>query len=132
MIGVDHHFVARQMRWQRAVITHRPPDPRVGLSAAGRLGSVTRRRVLSKDLFLILQAELQLIRRQLLGPTTELVARQPLNQQTQLVILGQQFLQHLLQDRGIIRQAFSVARHNAMMNDAIASRPELVAFNRKS
>ena len=131
MIGVDHHFVARQMRWQRTVIAHRSPEARLGLPAAGSFGGVTRRLMLGNGLLLVLQAELQLIRRQLFGPATELVARKALDQQPQLVVLGQQLLQHLLQDRGIIRQVVSIARHNAMMNDRFASLPELVAPNSK-
>jgi hypothetical protein len=69
------------------VIAHRPPGAR-WLPAAGSLGGVSRRLMLGKRLFLILQTKLQLIRRQLFGPATELVARQALNQQAQLVILG--------------------------------------------
>src|SRR5208337_5635379 len=88
---------------------------------------LTRRLVLGDALLLILETELQLIRRQLLRPATELVARKALDQQPQLVVLGQQLLQHPLQDRGIIRQAISIARHEAMMNDRFASLPELVA-----
>jgi hypothetical protein len=93
---------------------------------ADRLGGVTRRLVLGDALLQILKTELQLIRRQLLRPATELVARKTLDQQPQLVVLGQQLLQHPLQDYWIVRQAVSIARHNARMNDRIASLPELV------
>jgi hypothetical protein len=129
MIGVDHHFVAWQMRWQGAVIAHRALGARFGLPLAGGLGSVMRRLMLGKRLFLILQTELQLIRRQLLGPAAELVARQALNQQAQLVVLGKQILQHLLQQCRIIRQ--SLTWHAAMMNDCFASKRELIALNKQ-
>ena len=80
--------------------------------------------MLSNGLFLILKAELQLLNRQLFGPTTELMTRQALNQQPQFVILGVQLAQHLLQHDGIIRQCVGVDRHNAVMNDVPASVPE--------
>ena len=60
------------------MITQRTPGAR--LPVGGGFGSITRRLVLGKRLLLIFQTELQLIRRQLLRPATELVARQALNQ----------------------------------------------------
>ena len=83
--------------------------------------------MLGDGLFLILEAELQLLGRQLFGPTAELMTRQALDQQPKLVVLGIQLAQHLLQRDGIVRQCVRVDLHSAMMNDAAASLPELFA-----
>jgi hypothetical protein len=71
--------------------------------AAGRLGArrarglrrsrlrLLRGLVGGDGLLQLLQAELQLVRAQLLGAAAELVTHQALDQQPQLIILGMQF-----------------------------------------
>ena len=79
-----------------------------------------------------LQPELQLVGGQLLRPAAELVARQPLDQQSQLVVLGVQHSlpmqyrpQHLLQGRRVVGQGVEIDLHRTMMTDAAASQPAL-------
>ena len=70
---------------------------------------------------------MQLLNRQLFGPTAELMTRQACDQQPKFVVLGIQLAQHLLQRDRIIRQCVRVDLHTAVMNDAAASLPELFA-----
>jgi hypothetical protein len=55
------------------------------------------------------------------------VACEALDQQAQLVVLGIQFAQHLLQQDRVVRQGLGNGLHIAMMNEVIASPPEFVA-----
>jgi hypothetical protein len=91
------------MRRQGAVIAGGARGFRPRLPASGCFGSVLGCLMLGRRLLQILEPELQLIGTQLFGPTAELVTREALDQQSQLVVLGMQFAQHLLQDRGIVR-----------------------------
>jgi len=68
---------------------------------------------------------LQLLGRQLFRPLSKLMTRQALDQQPQLVILGRQLTQHLLQRGQIVRQCVRVDLHAAVMNDVSAPVPEL-------
>ena len=131
MGDIDHHLVARQMRRQRAEITSGAGGSRFGRMVACGLGSVLGRLMLGDSLLLVLKSELQLIRRQLFGAATELVSREALDQQAQLVVLGIQFAQHLLQQDRVVRQVVGIALHVAMMNEVIASLPEFVAPDRE-
>jgi hypothetical protein len=103
VLGIDHHIVAWQMRRQGAVIAGGAGGFRPSLPSAGCFGSILGRLMLGGRLLQIFEPELQLIGTQLFGPAAELVTREALDQQPQLVILGMQLAQHLLQDRGIVR-----------------------------
>jgi hypothetical protein len=59
--------------------------------------------MLGDCLFLVLDAQLQLINRQLFGAPAELVTHQTFEQQPKLVVLGTQLAQHLLQCGRIVR-----------------------------
>ena len=127
MRDIDHHLVARQMRRQCTVVASRPRGARSRLGSLRRCGRIFRRLALRDGLFLILEAQLQLLNRQLFGPTAELMTRQACDQQPKLVVLGIQLAQHLLQRDRIVRQCVRVDLHTAVMNDAAASLPELFA-----
>jgi hypothetical protein len=93
--------------------------------------------VLGNRLLQILEPELQLLGRELLGPAAELVVRQALDQQAKLVVLGVQLAllmqdraQHLLQQGGVVRQGVRVDLHGAMMNDDAASEPVFIVVSR--
>ena len=84
----------------------------------GRSG-LLRGLVGSDSLLQLLQAELQLVRAQLLGLSTELLTREAQDQQPQLVVLGMQRAllvqhrpQHLLQHRGVARQGIEIDLHD--------------------
>jgi hypothetical protein len=79
VLGIDHDLVARQMRWQRAVIADRATGAGSWLRIAGWLGRILSGLMLGGGLFLILETELQLIS-QLFGATTKLMAGQALDQ----------------------------------------------------
>ncbi len=111
-----------------ATAAHRGCEPAAWcasrLGSLRRCGRIFRRLALSDGLFLILEAQLQLLNRQLFGPTAELMTRQACDQQPKLVVLGVQLAQHLLQRDRIVRQCVRVDLHTAVMNDAAASLPE--------
>ena len=74
----------------------------------------------SDGLLEVLEPKLQLVRGQLLGAAAKLVARQTLDQQPQLVVLGVQGAllqqhrpQHLLQFRGVVGQGVGIDLHDA-------------------
>jgi len=131
VINVDHYLIARQMRRQGAMIAGGADGPWFARPSASGLGSVLCRLVLGDGLFLILKSELQLVRRQLFGAATELVARKALDQQAQLVVLNIQFAQHLLQQNRVVWQGVGIALHVRMMTHAIASTPDFVAPDSK-
>jgi hypothetical protein len=66
-----------------------------------------------------------LFNRQLFGGAAELMTRQTLDQQPQLVIHGRQRTRHLLQRGQIIWQCVQIYLHTAVMDDVFASVPEL-------
>jgi hypothetical protein len=110
MLGIDDHVITRQVRRQRAMIASGAFGAGFELATARELRRILLGLVLGDCLLQVLQAELQLIRRQLLGAAAKLVARQALDQQAKLVVLGMQFAllvqdhaQHLLQQGGIVR-----------------------------
>ena len=110
MLGIDDHFIARQVRRQRAVIAGGAFGAGFEFATAHELHRILPGLIVGDCLLQLLQAELQLIRRQLLGAAAKLVARQALDQQAKLVVLGVQFAllvqnhaQHLLQQGGIVR-----------------------------
>ena len=110
MLGIDDHFITRQVRRQHAVIAGGAFGADFGLATTRELRRILPGLVLGDCLLQVLQAELQLIRRQLLGAAAKLVACQALDQQAKLVVLGMQFAllvqdhaQHLLQQGGIVR-----------------------------
>lgn len=133
VLHIQHHLVARQVRWQGAVVARRALG--TGLARGGGGGSA--RSVLGglvggDSLLQRLQPELQLVGGELLRPSAELVTRQPLDQQPELVILGvqrpllvQHRAQHLLQGGRVVWQRVEVDLHGVMMTDAAASRPAL-------
>ena len=82
--------------------------------------------VLGNRLLQVLKPELHLLRTQLLGATTKLVARQPLDQQAKFVVLGVQLAQHLPQQGRVVRQGVRGDLHGAMVKDAAASGPGFV------
>ncbi len=98
---------------------------------ASRSGRGILARLVGGDgLLQLLEGELQLILRELLGPATELVAGQALDQQPQFVVLGGELTllehhrpQHQLQRRGVVGQGGEIDLHIAMMTDAAATPP---------
>lgn len=78
-------------------------------------------------LFLILQAELQLVEVKLLRARTVAMTQHALEQQPQLLILGQQLRdhlpQHLLQGRGVVRERRKIDLHTGMVRRVPASPP---------
>lgn len=103
LCDVDHHLIPRQVCGQRAVVTGRAVGAGLRLSLGLGFRLLLPGLVLGHGLLEVLDAELQLVRRELLRATAELVARQPLDQQPKLVVLGVQFAllmqqraQHLL------------------------------------
>ena len=137
MVGVDHHLGAWQVCGKRAMIAHGAGCARLALRIGGPRcirGRILARLVLGNRLFQILEPELQLARGQLFGAAAELMARQALDQQAELVVLGVQFAllvqhraQHLLQQGGPVRQGVGVDLHIAMMDNATAPLPGLSA-----
>ncbi len=130
VLDVDHHLVARQVRRQCAVVAARRLGARLARQACSGGHGVLAGLVGGDGLLQLLQGELQLVGRQLLGPAAELVAGQALDQQPHLVVLGRQRAllqqhrpQHQLQRRGVLRQGVGVDLHTAMMDGAAASRP---------
>ena len=126
------HLVARQVGGQRPVVARRAFSRGRRARRCWPRG-VLSRLVLGDGLFQILQAKLQLIGGQLSGAAAELLARQALDQQAQLVVLGdqlallmQQHAQHLLQHGGVFRQGVRIDLHLATTDDAAAPGPELV------
>jgi hypothetical protein len=80
--------------------------------ARRRIALLGLRLLLGDRLLEVLETKLQLIRAQLLRPLAELLMQQALDQQPQLVVLGMQLAHHLLQDRRVVRNGFSVDRHD--------------------
>ena len=62
MLDIDEHFVARQMRRQRAVIASGARGSRSAAAGRPGRGAILRRLMLGDGLLQILQTELQLIR----------------------------------------------------------------------
>ena len=88
VLDVDHHLVARQVCRQGAVVAGRRLGARLARQASSSGRGVLAGLVGGDGLLQLLQGELQLVGRQLLGPAAELVAGQALDQQPQLVVLG--------------------------------------------
>ena len=108
------------MRRQRAVVAASRLGTRLARRAGRQRRGILGRLVGGDGLLQLLEPELQLVGAQLLGAATELVARQALDQQPQLVVLGVQFAllqqhrpQHLLQYRGVVRQGVGIDLHDA-------------------
>ena len=124
MHDVDHHLVAGQMRRQGAMIAGGANGPWFGLTSRRR-----PRRPVPPDAWRQSAPGPQV--RTAVGPASAVrtggrtMAREALDQQAQLVVLGIQFAQHLLQQDRVVRQGVRDGLHIAMMNEALASVPEL-------
>jgi len=134
-LDVDHHLIAGQMCGQGPVIAIGPSFTTT-LRVFRRVRRVLRGLVLGDSLLEVLKPELELLHSELFATATELMARQALDQQSQLVVLGVQFrvllcrrgddlAQHLLQEADVVGQAVEVDLHATMMNNAFASVPVL-------
>jgi hypothetical protein len=133
------------VRRQGAVVALRPGGATLLALRLGLCRGILGGFALGDALLQILQPELELVRAQLLGAAAEPIAQKPLDQQAQLVVLSLAFLhrtlqrhlllggrgdqvpQHLLKDRGVVRQGGEVDLHTGMMNAAAASLPLLSA-----
>jgi hypothetical protein len=77
------------MSWQGAMVAGRTIVPARADSRDRRSNiGILPRLVLARDLLLILEFELQLVRAKLLRTPAKLMTRQALDQQAQLIILG--------------------------------------------
>jgi len=103
--------------------------------------SVLRRLTFGNGLLQVLKPKLQLVEVELLAPTAELMAEQALDQQPQRLVLsltllhgalqrrllllarGHHVPQHLLQDRGVVRQEVEVDLHSSTMPDTAVDTP---------